>query len=110
MPPPDFKVTTVGSNATNNFGELIKVFFDLIQITIPVVMGLALFAFFWGLVKFIFAVRGDEKAVGEGKNLMKWGLIALFLMVSIWGILRFFYSSIGFSQSFGLPFLPPYSL
>ncbi len=89
-----------------NFGQFINIFLDLIQTVIPVVAGLALLIFFWGLFKFIFRVgSGDEKAVGEGKNLMIWGLIALFIMVSVWGILRFVYTDIGFTK-FGLPLLP----
>lgn len=73
---------------------------------IPVVFSLALLVFIWGLVKFISRTGGDEKAVTEGKKLMIWGLVALFIMVSIWGILRFFYGAFGFSRTFGLPLLP----
>ncbi len=54
-----------------------------------VVAGVALLVFFWGLAMFIFKVGGDETAVKEGKTLMIWGIIALFVMVSIWGIIRF---------------------
>ncbi len=90
-----------------NFSALIKIFFNLIQAIVPVIAGLALLAFFWGLVKFISRAGGDEKAVTEGRNLMIWGIIALFIMLSIWGILSFFYSDIGFGQSLVLPLLPP---
>ena len=79
---------------------------SLIQDAVPLVGGLALLAFIWGLAKFISRVGGDEKAVTEGKKLMLWGLIALFVMISVWGILRFFYSSLGLSPWFALPLLP----
>ncbi|MDO8565104.1 MAG: hypothetical protein Q7R67_00555 [bacterium] len=95
-------------NEPKNFSELIKIFTDLISLTLPVIAGLALLVFFWGLAKFIMNVSGDEKAVAEGKNLMIWGLVAIFVMVSVWGILRFLYADIGFSRPFGLPLLPPY--
>ena len=71
-----------------------------------VVAGMALLVFFWGLVKFIFRVGGDEKAVSEGKNLIVWGLIAIFAMVSVWGIIEFVSKDIGFTHTFGLPLLP----
>jgi len=87
------------------FHSLINIFIGLIKLTIPVLVGLALLAFIWGLVKFIFRVGGDEKAVSEGKNLMIWGLIALFVMLSAWGIIAFVYKDIGFTR-FGLPLLP----
>jgi hypothetical protein len=93
-------------NPPTNFSELVFIFVDLIQAALPVIFGLAFLVFLWGLVKFIFRLEGDEKAVADGKNLMKWGLLALFVMVSIWGILRFFYNDLGLSPSFGFPFLP----
>jgi hypothetical protein len=88
------------------FSELIGIFLDLIQAIVPVIMGLAFLAFVWGLVKFIFRVGGDEKAVGEGKNFMIWSVIALFIMISIWGIISFFRGEFGFGNSLGLPLLP----
>jgi len=92
----------------SNLKELVDIFLDLIRTALPVIAGLALLVFIWGLVKFIFHVSGDEKAVEEGKNLMKWGLIALFVLVSFMAILAFVYRDIGFSRTFGLPLLPPY--
>jgi len=90
-----------------NFSELVNIFVDLIRTALPVIAGLALLVFVWGLVKFIFRVGGDEKkTVEDGKNLMKWGLIALFVMVSFIAILAFVYRDIGFSRPFGSIFLP----
>jgi hypothetical protein len=90
---------------TRTFMDIVNIFIDLILMTIPVVASLALLVFFWGLVKFIWNVSGDEKAITEGKSLMIWGIIALFVLVSIWGILRFMSAEVGFTQ-FGLPVLP----
>ena len=92
----------------SNFSELVNIFVDLIQTALPVIAGLALLVFIWGLVKFIFRIGSDEKAVLDGKNLMKWGLIALFVLVSFMAILAFLYRDIGFAGQFGLPLLPPY--
>ena len=94
------------SSKFTDFAGLVDFFIDLIEITLPVIASLALLVFFWGLAKFIVNVSGDEKAVSEGKNLMIWGLVAIFVMVSLWGIIRFFYSDIGFGRPFGLPLLP----
>ena len=62
---------------------------NLIDTLIFLVVAIALLVFMWGLAKFIFKVGGDEKAVADGKRLMIWGTIALFVMLSIWGIIRF---------------------
>lgn len=92
--------------APTNFSELVDIFINLIRAAVPVIYGLALLVFIWGLVKFIFRIGGDEKAVEDGKKLMFWGIIALFVMVSIWGIIALFYDDFGFSNSFGLPLIP----
>lgn len=85
--------------------ELIRAVGSLIDRLIGIVVAIALFAFFWGLAKFIFRVGGDEKAVEEGKRIMKWGLIALFVMVSVWGIVIFMQRALGLPMTIpsGIP-------
>jgi len=53
---------------------------------IPLVFVLALLFFFWGMAKYIWSV-GDGK--DEGKKIMIWGIIALFVMASVWGLVAF---------------------
>lgn len=93
----------------SNFKELTDIFIDLIRTALPVVTGFALVVFFWGLAKFIFRLGGDENAVKEGKNLMVWGLIAFFVLLSLMGILAFIYRDFGFTRPFGPPLLPTYN-
>ncbi len=63
-------------------------FGQLVDGLILIVVGIALLAFFWGLVKFIFA-QGSEASKLEAKKIMGWGLVALFVMISVWGLVRF---------------------
>ncbi len=74
--------------------DLIKAFGGIVNLLIPLVFGLALVFFFWGTAQFILNA-GDTKTRDEGKNKMLWGIVALFVMVSIYGILRFIGSTIG---------------
>ena len=67
---------------------------SVIDLLIPIVVGLALVAFFWGLVKFIYNAGSDTKRE-EGKQVMLWGIIALFIIVSIWGIIGFIQGELG---------------
>jgi len=60
----------------------------------PVSSGLAVIFFFWGLAKFIW-YSGDEKKRDEGKGVMTWGVVAMFILVTIWGILGFLQQSLG---------------
>lgn len=47
---------------------------------------LAIVVFFWGLVKYLW--NQDTENAHEGLKIMFWGLIAIFVMVSIWGIIK----------------------
>jgi hypothetical protein len=65
-----------------------------VGLVIPLLMSLAVVAFFWGLVKYI-ANADDEGAKESGKTLMIWGMVALFVMVAFWGIIGYFQDAIG---------------
>jgi hypothetical protein len=58
---------------------------ELVTMLIPILIAIGLLFFIWGLVQFIMA-GGDETAKEKGKAHMVWGTIALFVMVSVWGI------------------------
>ena len=51
--------------------------------------GVALAAFLFGLVKFIYdRARGNDQSLARDKKGMAWGLGALFVLVSVWGIIK----------------------
>lgn len=108
---PNFKSGVIAyQKDSRNLEDIINIFLELINAILPVIAGLALLVFLWGLAKFIFRIGGadGEKAVTDGKNLMKWGLIALFIMLSFWAIIGLVYEDLGFGLFIGLPFLPEY--
>lgn len=88
----------------SNFTELIRLFLGIINPLLIILVGLALLAFFKGLIAFIYN-SGDQKNHEAGRNLMIWGLVGIFVMVSFLGILRMAYRDLGF-KNFGLPSLP----
>ena len=60
---------------------------------------LALLLFFFGLAKFILNTSGgNEEGKKEGKRHMFWGIIGIFIMVSVYGILKIL------TNTFGIPF------
>lgn len=59
------------------------------QILVPLVFALALVGFFWGLFKTLIWGGADESKREEGKKLMLWSIIALTVMVLIYGIIYF---------------------
>ena len=75
--------------------QLIGAAGNLIDYSLGLLVAIALLVFFWGLMKYILNLSSGEAKVEEGKNIMKWGLIALFVMVSVWGIIAFFQRALG---------------
>ncbi|MEI6843602.1 MAG: hypothetical protein WCK48_03830 [bacterium] len=55
---------------------------------IPVIFGLAFVYFFWGIAQFVLKDAGNDKTRDEGKKKILWSIIALFIMVSITGIIN----------------------
>ena len=52
---------------------------------------LAIVVFFWGLIKYLWSMSAED--AHEGLKIMFWGVIAIFVMVSIWGIIRLLQST-----------------
>jgi len=77
---------------------------NLINQATPIVIALALLYFFWGLANYILHADDPEKKE-EGRNIMIWGVIALFIMVSVWGIIRLVQNSFSI-QTGTVPFIP----
>lgn len=74
---------------------------------IPIFFGLAIIYFFWGLIKYIQSA-GDPKAAGEGKSIMIYGVIAIAVMVSIYGLVAWLQVVFGINADAGvnLPDVP----
>jgi len=58
----------------------------LIDQLIPLVIGLALLVFLWGVLQ--YALSKEDGGKEAAKGYMLWGLIALFVMVSVWGLVN----------------------
>lgn len=67
--------------------NVLLTFSNLINIAIPIVLALAVLYFFWGLAQYVLNSANEEKKE-EGRTIMIYGIIALFVMVSVWGLIR----------------------
>ena len=64
---------------------VIDILLTLFRAFIPLLFVLALVFFLWGAAKYIYQAD-DATARAEGSKTMLYGVIALFVMVSIWGL------------------------
>jgi hypothetical protein len=73
---------------------------------IPLIFALAVVMFIWGAVNF-FIINADEEAKREqGKQFMIWGILALTVMLSVWGLVAILGSTFGINTSI-LPQVKP---
>ena len=61
---------------------------DIIGYIIPLVIGVAVVMFLFGLLKFVTSKDADGHK--EAVNVMISGIVVLFVMTSVWGLVRIF--------------------
>jgi uncharacterized membrane protein (GlpM family) len=65
---------------------------------IPLIFTLAVVMFLWGVVQYV--INSDEEAKKEkGRQFMLWGIIALAVMVSVWGLVGILSGTFGINAS-----------
>lgn len=66
------------------------------NILIPLVIGVALLMFTYGLYRWFILGGGNESDRAAGRQLALWSIVAFFLMVAVWGIVLLIASGLGF--------------
>jgi hypothetical protein len=59
----------------------------LLNTAVPILIAAAVVWVLWGAVQYITGAGGEE-AKEKGKNTMIYGIVAIFVMVSIWGLVN----------------------
>ncbi len=85
--------TSIGTSYVDSIFTNVGEWLDLL---IPILIGIAVVVFFWGIIRYVTAGADDEKRK-EARGLMIWGIIAIFIMVAIWGLVGLLASFLGIS-------------
>lgn len=87
-----------GQGNLGNIQNLASAVAGIISVLIPAAFALALLAFFWGVAKYIFSA-GDEDAKATGQRIMVGGVIGIFVIAMIWGLVSFLGNALGISAT-----------
>lgn len=79
-------IPVVAFGATNTLADIINIFIQLTKSLVIVAVSLVSLAFFWGIAKFIYHADNETERA-KGKQFLIWGVVALFALVSVWGII-----------------------
>ena len=89
--------------AINNVSDAGSLIINTINnIVVPVLFAVAFIVFLWGAFKTFILGANSEEVQTNGKNLMLWGLIGFFVMVSIWGLVNILTGTISFGNNTGV--------
>lgn len=76
------------------------------NVLVPVIFAIAFIVFLWGAFDTFIVGANSEEVKEKGKNLMLWGLIGFFVMVSIWGLVNILTGSVSFGTNTAPTTLP----
>jgi hypothetical protein len=72
---------------------------------IPVIIGLAILSFIWGMFRYFVWGAADEEARSKGKQVMIYSILGLVLILSFQGIVMLIAYTLGFTDV-TIPIIP----
>ncbi len=86
------------SNALTTVGDIFQFFICLIGKSVtPLLFLVAICIFLFGVIKYMMNANDETKRT-EGREFMIWGIVALFVMLSVWGLVGVLRSTFGVSS------------
>jgi hypothetical protein len=67
-----------------DFRGLVQIIIDLIKSLVPLIVALTLLVFIWGIFQLVRSNSEDSRK--EAIAVITYGIISLFVMVSVWGL------------------------
>lgn len=64
---------------------------------VPLLVGLAVVMFIYGVFLMVFYKEGEKRE--DGKDFMLWGIIGLFVMISVWGLVAILQGTFGLNEN-----------
>ena len=90
-------IASAAGTAQDIVTPIAKNILDLSRMLTLVVFVLAIVAFGWGIVQFIFAA-GDPASVTKAKGFLLWGVIGMAVMASLFGLITFLQTYFGVTK------------
>ena len=94
-----------GGSVTDLQGLFCK-FSEILNAVLPVLIGLGVIYFVWGVVTYV--ISSDEEAKKTGRNRIIYGIIGLAVIIGVWGLVGLLRNTFGLTnvQTITLPTVP----
>lgn len=86
-------VVALAQARVNSLWDLFSMANRVLNILVPLFIALAVVYFIWEV--FRYAVAGDEEKKKEAKTHIIWGVVGIFVMVSVWGLVNILQGTFG---------------
>ena len=97
-----FTIPFVSLAAIRDVSDVGSFIIDTINnVIVPVLFAIAFIVFLWGAFKTFILGANSTEVKKEGQNLMLYGLIGFFVMVSIWGLVNILTGSVDLGDTTG---------
>lgn len=92
--------------AESTFRSILEEIGSILGVIVPILITVALAYFIYGVVKYIMAGEEGRK---EAKDIIIYGVIGLFAIVSVWGLVRLIQNTFNVedNSAIEIPTLPP---
>ncbi|MDB4992092.1 MAG: seg [Parcubacteria group bacterium] len=106
---PAFAFAQSATQQVNSVQDLSKFIIDFINnVAVPLVFALAFITFIIGVFIYFIAGASNQEKRDKGKDVMIYGIIGFFAMVSVWGLVHILTGSVSLNnnvptQGSGLP-------
>jgi hypothetical protein len=74
-----------------------------LNIIIPILIIVAVVYFIWGVIQYVVMSKGDEEAQAAARNKIVYGLIGIFVILSVYGLVFFLGRTLGIGQGGSAP-------
>lgn len=93
-------LVSFAADSVNNITDVGNFIISLINdVFVPVIFAVAFIVFVWGAFNTFILGANSEDVKEKGKNLMLYGLIGFFVMVSVWGLVKILTGSVALENS-----------
>lgn len=91
--------------AQANAFSVLGVIANILRILIPILITVALIVFIYGVIKYVIAKNSDDK--GQARKVIVRGIIGLFVIVSVWGLVAVIQTTFGIETNTTTPEVRP---
>ncbi len=92
-----FPALTLAQGTVTDANSLFATVNSILNSILPIIISIAIIYFVYNA--FMYMIAADEERKGEAKSKMIYGIIALFVMVSVWGLVNVLRGTFNLSTS-----------